>query len=87
MLIPLNGEGIVRYILKIVIQDFENLATSEQITKFKKKHSGVNWQKSIEKDLLEYADTAIAMKRWIENVILFMVEHNISKEGEKYRYL
>ncbi len=77
---------ILKYVLKMVAQDFENLATSEQITKFKEKYSGVNWQKTIEKDLLEYADTAIAMKRWIENVILFMVEHNISKEGEKYRY-
>ncbi len=76
----------LHYVLKIVVQDFENLATSEQITKFKKKYRGVNWQKTIEKDLLEYADTAIAMKRWIENVISFMVEHNIVKEGEKYRY-
>ncbi len=76
----------LHYVLKIVVQDFENLATSEQITKFKKKYRGVNWQKTIEKDLLEYADTAIAMKRWIGNVISFMVEHNIVKEGEKYRY-
>ncbi len=76
----------LRYVLKMVVQDFENLATSEQITKFKKKYSNVNWQKTVEKDLLEYADTTIAMKRWIENVISFMVEHNISKESEKYRY-
>ncbi len=76
-------KDILKYILKMVAQDFENLATSEQITKFKEKCSGMNWQKTIEKDLLEYADTAIAMKRWIENVILFMMEHNISKEGEK----
>ncbi len=76
----------LRYVLKIVVQDFENLATSEQITKFKKKYDGMNWQKTIEEDLLEYANTAIAMKRWIENVISFMVEHNISKEDEKYRY-
>ncbi len=76
----------LRYVLKMVVQDFENLATSEQITKFKKKHCGVIWQKTIEKDLLEYADTTITMKRWIENVISFMVEHNISKENEKYRY-
>jgi hypothetical protein len=74
---------ILRYILKIIVQDFENLATSEQITKFKNKYSGVNWQKTMEKDLLEYANTAIAMKRWIENVILFMVEHGIAIEGEK----
>jgi hypothetical protein len=79
-------KDILRHVLKTIVQDFENLATSEQVTKFKKKHSGVKWQKTIEKDPLEYADTAIAMKRWIENVILFMVEHNISKEGEKYRY-
>jgi hypothetical protein len=79
-------KDILRYVLKIVVQDFENLATSEQITKFKKKHSGINWQKTIEKDLLEHADTAIAMKRWIGNVISFMVEHGIAKEGERYRY-
>lgn len=77
---------ILRYVLKTVVQDFENLATSEQITRFKNKYSGVNWQKTVEKDLLEYADTAIAMKRWIGNVISFMVEQNIVKEGEKYRY-
>jgi hypothetical protein len=79
-------KDILRYILKTVVQDFENLATSEQITKFKKKYGGMNWQKTIEKDLLEHANTAIAMKRWIENVILFMMEHDISKEGEKDRY-
>jgi uncharacterized protein YehS (DUF1456 family) len=79
-------KDILRYVLKMVVQDFENLATSEQITKFKKKHGGMNWQKTIEKDLLEYANTTIAMKRWIENVISFMVEHDIIKEGEKYRY-
>ncbi len=79
-------KDILRYVLKTIVQDFENLATSEQITKFKKKHSGMKWQKTIEKDLLEHAKTAIAMKRWIENVILFMVEHGIAQEGEKYRY-
>lgn len=77
---------ILRYVLKTVVQDFENLATSEQITRFKKKYSGVNWQKTIEKDLLEHADTAIAMKRWIGNVISFMMEHDIVKKGERYRY-
>ncbi len=79
-------KDILRYVLKMVVQDFENLATSEQLTKFKKRYSGINWQKTIEKDLLEYADTAIAMKRWIGNVISFMVEHNIVKEGERYKY-
>ncbi len=76
-------KDILRYVLKIIVQDFENLATSEQITKFKKKYSDVNWQKTVEKDLLEHASTTIAMKRWIENVILFMAEHGIAKEGEK----
>ncbi len=79
-------KDILRYTLKIVVQNFENLATSEQITKFKKKHCGVKWQKTIEKDLLEYADSAIAMKQWIGNVISFMVEHGIGKEGEGYSY-
>ncbi len=79
-------KDILRYVLKMAVQDFENLATSEQITKFKKKYSGMKWQKTIEKDVLEHANTAIAMKRWIGNVISFMVEHGITKEGEKYRY-
>ncbi len=77
---------ILHYVLKMVVRDFENLATSEQITKFKKKYSGINWQKTVERDLLEHADTAIAMKRWIGNLISFMMEHDIVKKGERYRY-
>lgn len=77
---------ILRFVLKMVAQDFENLATSEQITKFKKKYDGIKWQKTLENDLLEYANNAITMKRWIENVILFMVEHGITEEGKKYKY-
>ncbi len=76
----------LRLVLKIVAQDFENLATSEQITKFKKKYAGVKWQKTLENDLLEYAKTSITMKRWIENVILFMMEHGIAEEGKKCKY-
>ncbi len=73
-------KDILRYILKTVVQNFENLATPEQIIKFKKKHRGMNWQKTLEKDLLEYANTAVAMERWIENIISFMVEHGIVQE-------
>jgi hypothetical protein len=72
-------KNILRYILKMVVQDFENLATSEQITKFKKKYSGMNWQKTIEHDILEYANTTIAMERWIENVISYMAEQGIDQ--------
>jgi hypothetical protein len=79
-------KDVLRFVLKMVVQDFENLATSEQITKFKKKHSGIEWQKTLENDLLRHANTAIAMKRWIENVILFMMEHGIAEEGDMYRY-
>ena len=79
-------KDILRYVLKTTVQDFEKFSTSEQIMKFKKKYSDVNCQKTIEKDLLEYADTTIAMKRWIENVVSFMVEHDIVKKGERYRY-
>ncbi len=78
-------KDILQYILKTTAQDFENLATSEQITKFKKKYSGMNWQKSLEKDLLEYANTAVALERWIVNLISFMVEHGIAQEDEKSR--
>lgn len=76
----------LRYILKTLLQDFENLASSEQIMMFKKKHSGMNWKTTLEEDLLEYAKTTVALKRWIENTILFMMEQGIAPEDVKYRY-
>ena len=68
----------LRSILLILTRDLESHATSEQVTKFKKKHCGVRWGKSLEKDLLNYAKNAYNLKRWIENVVTFMVENNIN---------
>jgi len=67
----------LRYILSVLTHDLESLATSEQIMKFKKKHGGMKWQGSLEKDLLYYADNAFKLERWIGNVVTFMMEHNI----------
>jgi len=67
----------LRYILSVLTHDLESLATSEQVTKFKKKHSGVKWQKTLEKDLLDYANNTFKLERWIGNIVTFMMEHNI----------
>ncbi len=80
-------KGILRCILRTLLRDFENNATSEQITKFKKKYSGMRWQETLEKDILRYANTVVALERWTENVIKFMVEQGIAKEGEDYRII
>ena len=68
----------LRYILVLLTRYLESHATSEQVTKFKKKHCGVSWGESLEKDLLNYAKNAYNLKRWIENVVTFMVENNIN---------
>ncbi len=67
----------LRYILSILLKDFESFATSEQISTFKRKHAGVKWQKDLETDLLIYADNSFKLERWIGNVVTFMMEHNI----------
>lgn len=67
----------LRYILSVLTNDLETLATSEQVEKFKKKYSGVRWQNTLEKDLLNYANNAFQLERWIGNVVTFMMEHNI----------
>jgi len=69
----------LQYILMVLTRNLESHATSEQVTKFKKKHCGVRWGRSLEKDLLNYAKNAYNLKRWIENVVTFMVENNINK--------
>jgi hypothetical protein len=76
----------LRYILKNLLQDFENIASSEQIMKFKEKYSGMKWKTTLEEDLLQYAKTTMAMERWIENTISFMMEHGIAREDMKYKY-
>ncbi len=67
----------LRYILSVLAHDLEALATSEQVNKFKQKHQGMKWQKTLESDLLNYANNTLKLERWIENVITFMIEHNI----------
>ena len=70
-------KDFLRYILSVLTHDLETLGTSEQVTKFKKKHCGVKWKDSLEKDLLIYADNAFKLDRWIGNVVTFMMENNI----------
>lgn len=67
----------LRYILSVLACNLESSATSEQITKFKKKYCGMNWQQDLDKDLLAYADNTLKLERWIKNVITFMMEQNI----------
>lgn len=67
-----------RFVLKMLARSFENNATNEQITKFKKKYSGIQWQTTIEKTLMNYADNNLFLKRWIGNIISFVNEHNIA---------
>ncbi len=66
--------------MKLVARSFESNATSEQITKFKKKYCGIQWHSTIEKTLMNYADSNLLLKRWIENIISFVCEHNIVLE-------
>ncbi|OGH07166.1 MAG: hypothetical protein A2W22_01965 [Candidatus Levybacteria bacterium RBG_16_35_11] len=62
----------------MLTKSFESNATNEQIIKFKKKYSGIQWQTTIEKTLMNYADSTLLMKRWIGNIISFVSEHNIA---------
>ncbi len=71
------NKDYLRFVLKMLARSFESNATNEQITKFKKKYSGIQWQTTIEKTLMNYADTNLFLKRWIANIISFVNEHNI----------
>ena len=68
----------LQYILLILTRDLESHATSEQVTKFKKKYCGMRWGNSLKNDLLYYGKNAYNLERWIENVVTFMVENNIN---------
>ncbi len=72
------NKDYLRFVLKMLARSFESNATNEQITKFKKKYSGIQWQTTIEKTLMNYADSNIFLKRWIGNIISFVNEHNIA---------
>ncbi len=67
----------LRYILSVLACNLESVATSEQITKFKKKYCGMRWDETLEKDLLAHADNTLKLERWIKNIISFMVEQDI----------
>ncbi len=77
----------LRYNLGFLACNLESLATSEQITKFKKKYGGMNWNRTLEKDLLDYADNVLKLERWIENVITFMMEHNIHSNMQVNKFM
>ncbi len=72
------NKDYLRFVLKMLARSFESNATNEQVTKFKKKYSGIQWQTTIEKTLLNYSDTNIFLKKWIGNIISFVNEHNIA---------
>ena len=72
------NKDYLRFVLKMLARSFESNATNEQVTKFKKKYSGIQWQTTIEKTLLNYADTNLFLKKWISNIISFVNEHNIT---------
>jgi hypothetical protein len=72
------NKDYLRFVLKMLARSFENNATNEQITKFKKKYSGIHWQTTIEKTLMNYADSNLFLNKWIGNIISFVNEHNIS---------
>jgi hypothetical protein len=67
----------LQYILKILAHIFENSAEKAHIEEFKAKYKGMKWNDGIERSLLGYARNGLTMKRWIENLIDFMIEKNI----------
>ena len=72
------NKDYLRFILKMLARSFESNATNEQITKFKKKYSGIKWQTTIEKTLMSYANSKLSLNKWIGNIISFVSEHNIA---------
>ena len=68
----------LQYILKTLARIFEKSAEKAHIEEFKAKYNGVLWNDGIEQSLLRYARNGVTMKRWIENLINFMIEKKIS---------
>ncbi len=68
----------LQYILKTLARILENSAEKAYIEEFKAKYKGMRWNDGIEHTLLTYAQNGLTMKRWIENLINFMIEKNIS---------
>ena len=67
----------LQYTLQILARVFESTADKSHIEEFKAKYKGVPWYSGVEPSLLSYAQTRLAMKRWIENLIDFMREKGI----------
>jgi len=67
----------LQYTLQILARVFESTADKSHIEEFKAKYKGVPWYSGVEHSLLSYAQTRLAMKRWIENLIDFMREKGI----------
>jgi hypothetical protein len=68
----------LQYILKTLAHILENSAEKAHIEEFKAKYKGMRWNDGIESSLMSYARNRLTMKRWIENLINFMIEKNIS---------
>jgi hypothetical protein len=68
----------LQYILKTLARILETSAEKAHIEEFKAKYKGMKWNDGIECSLLKYARNGLTMKRWIENLINFMIEKNIS---------
>ncbi len=64
--------------LQILARVFENSAEESHIEEFKAKYRGVPWDGGVESSLLTYASNKITKERWIENLINFMREKNIT---------
>ncbi len=68
----------LKYILKTFARIFENTAEKAHIEEFKARYNGMKWNGGIERSLMSYARNKMTMTRWIENLINFMMEKNIS---------
>ncbi len=68
----------LQHTLQILARVFENSAEKSHIEEFKAKYRGVPWDSGVELGLLTYARNSVTMERWIENLINFMREKNIT---------
>ncbi len=68
----------LQHTLQILARVFENSAEKSHIEEFKAKYRGVPWDSGVELSLLTYARNSVTMERWIENLINFMREKNIT---------
>jgi len=75
----------LQYTLQILASLFESTAEKSHIEEFKIKYKGVHWNGGVKNSLLSYAKTRLAMKIWIENLIVFMkdkgIMHTLTAQG------